>query len=378
MVPHLPLSPRVSRSASRRFSPRLWIAAAVVAGTCLTGSVAAASAAGPKVRQIAQKTELEKGLAFYRGQTITLIVPSNAGGVTDVAARDTAVAMAVFLHATINIEDLPGGSEAVGSTAAAHANPNGLTFGTVVTSIPIQDNVLGNVVFNFNFEHVPFLGSAPAVDQTIASLTSSPYTKWQQIFNSSSPLPMVTGLPTGNTIFARLFAAAFPELNIKPLDAYTSTTASLAGFLRGDAQLSFDTLADNGPAAANNEARVLLEYSVPPKVSPYYKILKSVPTFAEVAAKYPPKTAAEKLAYKTFNSLVGLPVLTFFAPIGTGGPQVTALQAALKFSLLHNSVESQYSTIGLTPGWYSGAQTKSIYITAYAAAAADASVIKGP
>ncbi len=105
--------------------------------------------------------------------------------------------------------------------------------------------------------------------------------------------------------------------------------------------------------------------------------MKKVPLFSTVAKLYPPKTASEKLAYKTFQALVGLPVLTFFAPIGTAGPEVTALQAALKFSLTNKGVEKQYSVIGLTPGWYSGQQTKSFYIAAYAAAGLDKSVIAG-
>jgi tripartite-type tricarboxylate transporter receptor subunit TctC len=74
---------------------------------------------------------------------------------------------------------------------------------------------------------------------------------------------------------------------------------------------------------------------------------------------------------------VGLPILTFFAPIGTPAPQLDALQAALQFAQTNKGVEKQYSTIGLTPGFYSGSVTKAKYVAAYNAAAQDASVIEG-
>lgn len=58
---------------------------------------------------------------------ITLIVPSAAGGSTDVTARKTAELMAEHLGTTIVIENRPGGGTLIGSRHVAQSEPDGYT-----------------------------------------------------------------------------------------------------------------------------------------------------------------------------------------------------------------------------------------------------------
>ncbi len=57
-----------------------------------------------------QPTALQKGLAFYKGKTVTFIIPSAVGGSVDQLGRDVGAEMGQYLHATFNYENIPTGN----------------------------------------------------------------------------------------------------------------------------------------------------------------------------------------------------------------------------------------------------------------------------
>ena len=63
----------------------------------------------------------------YPNQTITLVVPFAAGGLTDVPARILAAMMQERIGQNIVVENKPGGSGAIGATFATRAAPDGYT-----------------------------------------------------------------------------------------------------------------------------------------------------------------------------------------------------------------------------------------------------------
>ena len=82
--------------------------------------VLALAAAGPAAAQ-------EK----YPSQPVTLIVPFNAGGGTDLVARAFAEALKRELGQPVTVQNLPGAGSAVGTTKLHGAKPDGYTLGMV-------------------------------------------------------------------------------------------------------------------------------------------------------------------------------------------------------------------------------------------------------
>ena len=67
----------------------------------------------------------------YPSQPVTLIVPFNAGGGTDLVARAFAEALKKELGQPVTVQNLPGAGSAVGTTKLHGAKPDGYTLGMV-------------------------------------------------------------------------------------------------------------------------------------------------------------------------------------------------------------------------------------------------------
>src|SRR5690625_405097 len=76
-------------------------------------------------------------MAQYPNNTIKLVVPFGAGGITDLVARHLAEEFSKQIGETVIIDNKPGAGGAVGAQVAASARPDGYTLfmGTVGTQI---------------------------------------------------------------------------------------------------------------------------------------------------------------------------------------------------------------------------------------------------
>lgn len=69
-----------------------------------------------------------------KGKAITLIVSWDAGGITDILARQLAAAMEKELGTPVQVVNKPGGAAQIGHTEIAKSKPDGYTFGS--TNLP--------------------------------------------------------------------------------------------------------------------------------------------------------------------------------------------------------------------------------------------------
>ncbi len=68
--------------------------------------------------------------ADYPARPVQIIVPYNAGGGTDLAARVLAQTLEKYLGGTVIVRNQPGGGGSIGTSATLHAKPDGYTLGT--------------------------------------------------------------------------------------------------------------------------------------------------------------------------------------------------------------------------------------------------------
>lgn len=94
------------------------------------------AAAAPTKAPAAQPTAAAPAAttAYPKGQSITIIVPYNAGGATDIATRLIASLMEKDLGSPVQVVNRPGAGSQVGVTELATARPNGFTIG--ITAFP--------------------------------------------------------------------------------------------------------------------------------------------------------------------------------------------------------------------------------------------------
>ena len=87
--------------------------------------------------------------ASYPERPVTMVVPYNAGGGTDVLARIIAAGASKVLQQTIVVENKPGASGMIGSNAVAKSRPDGYTLElTAADTHGINPHVYSNIPYD--------------------------------------------------------------------------------------------------------------------------------------------------------------------------------------------------------------------------------------
>src|ERR1043166_9616215 len=91
----------------------------------------------------------------YPSPTVRIIVATAAGGTTDLAARLIAQWLTDKLGQAFVVENRTGGSNNIGTEAAAHASPDGYTLFMANSVNAINTSMYSNLSFNFSIDLIP-------------------------------------------------------------------------------------------------------------------------------------------------------------------------------------------------------------------------------
>ena len=353
---------RVRRLRNHRAGRRAWLA--IVSAACVALAASACGSGSPKPDSAA--TGSGPDLSYFNGKTITMIAPDNPGGSFDQWSRLVAPAMGKYLHATVNVENIPPGNTVVGQNTLAHAQPNGLTVGWLNAIEDVSFKITsGSSGLTFNPADEDMI-AAPGQNITVwVTDPASHYTSWKSIVNAKSPVNTLDVTSGTADLYLRAVYGAY-GVKSKIITGYESSKLLAAGFLRHDAPVAEEEFTVFADAISSHEARPVLVTNPVPKSDPGTKSLLSVPSIAQMAKDFPPKTAKEKAALQEVVALVNLPGNILSAPKGTPAGELAALQAAAKYALTSASVSKQAETEGLTPGYFSGPACQQGYKTALA------------
>lgn len=339
----------------------LFVLAAVLFAAC--GN----SASQPSSKGTANETPLEKGLAFYKGKTITFIAPDKPGGGFDQYTRTYAPYLESYLHATINVLNVPAGNTVTGQNQVASSTANGLTVGWLNAGSDVEDAVLGLPGLTFNPLNVALLGGTAPYNDAIVALTSPACSSWTNraalVHNSTAQNPVKELIQTtGTTTFVLVLANAVFGVHASTASGYASSSDLLQGFQRGDGCVVIDPVSTLGPLVAGGQARPLLLNVALQPTNTYAKYFASTPTIATAETQYatsittPLQTAGEKALNSAATSTRG-----FFAPAGTPSAQVVALTAAFKSASENKTLQSQLVKQGNPTGYQLPTAERSSY-----------------
>jgi tripartite-type tricarboxylate transporter receptor subunit TctC len=91
----------------------------------------------------------------YPARTVRIIVATAAGGTTDLAARLIAQSLSDKLGQAFVVENRTGGSNNIGTEAAAHAPPDGYTLFMANSVNAINTSMYSNLSFDFSTDLIP-------------------------------------------------------------------------------------------------------------------------------------------------------------------------------------------------------------------------------
>jgi tripartite-type tricarboxylate transporter receptor subunit TctC len=310
-------------------------------------------------------TPLEKGMAFFKGQTITLNIPTAAGGGYDIDSRDLVPGLESFLGASINVVDYATGASIPGQDATARAVPNGLTIGLLETASDITLAATGQVGLNFNPSHLTFLGGFPITTGLLIDHTTDPYASFASLKTATTANPVTVCEITDNSsaIQLNLVLEAY-GVHFRAVTGYTNSTTEESGWVRGDCQLIFVSDAGLAPYVKGGTGRALATTNAEPSSFVYYSQLVGVPLFKTLLADTKGMSKLEKTADAYAKIALATPTTAFAAPNKVPAAQYLALRAAFKEVLHLQSVKNALEDRGEDAGYVGPGTEKAGYLSA--------------
>lgn len=294
------------------------------AGSSTTAAASGSTSSGSNPPSIANNP--------FAGKTVRLISSGPAGSTHDLACRAVAPLLAKYLHATVDVVDMPGGGQLKAWNYLAAAKPDGLTIGTS----DIQ-GLLANYWEKVpnetkNIQNLTYLGF-------VAGGTGGGSKVLFSVNTSKAPLTSIFTLVKDHTTPVKYLGSvgdvSVPMLtkiyNIPhvSLTSYSNSLAELQGILRGDGQLSNKTWGGSWASfVTSGKGKVLLVWSMRSS----WKVEPNVPTLATLLKKDPPATPQEKAALEAdATALDG--GMALMGPAGIPSKQKSILDAAIKWAV---------------------------------------------
>jgi tripartite-type tricarboxylate transporter receptor subunit TctC len=214
----------------------------------------------------------------YPDQTVTLIVPSSAGGGSDSIARILAEAASPIFGQSIVVENKPGASGTVGTDLVAKAKPDGYTWGLIGNAQAANVSLSDDLPFDLLKDLAPAtqVNASPHVVvvhpslevKTLAELVALAKEKPDTLNYASAGVGTVTFLAT--EIFKDQAGMMMTEI------PYQGGGESLRAVVAGETQVYFSPLAVALPFIQDGKLRALAVTS-----KERMSLLPDVPTVAE-------------------------------------------------------------------------------------------------
>lgn len=354
----------------RRWTPAVTLAVAISSLLigCLPASAATNSASKSKSCKSSNglnitSSEICKGLAYFRGQTVTIIAPGPPAGQFDDTAASIQPFLGSFLGATVNILMSPTGNTITGQDAAEAAPPTGQTVGMLNLLADASDVLTNQPGLNFNPKRVATLEGTGATPSVLVSSPGSPYTSFASLVASKTPISMLT-VTSGsvNTIYRAWMGAL--GIDVHFISGYSNAAIDVSGLVRGDGPVTYSGLTNLGSFIAGGQARPLAINTPVPVGTMYRKYVDNLPTIAATLKQYGPKTkSAQKVisAMEAANSIGGP---AYFYQTKVPQDRVLAMEAAMAWGMHQSAYKTSMLNDDLNPKIYSPAQVKASYVSA--------------
>ncbi len=219
------------------------LSAAVLAITALTAGCA-------------DRGGVSEDAADFPSQDITLVVPYDAGGASDLAARTLAAQMEDELGQSIIVENRSGGAGSVGLEYLASQSPDGYSIGY----LPVETVMLGYQGYDVDPSDFDLIGQMVSVPATVAVPTDSPYETLDDLVEAARAEP--GSVSVSNSGAGSIWEAATSELGQAtdtdfqpvPFDGGAPAVTAAVG---GQVDAVVAGISETAPAHADGQLRVL-------------------------------------------------------------------------------------------------------------------------
>lgn len=191
---------------------------------------------------------------FFKGKTVTLVVPFKPGGGTDVSARQLAPLLSKFLpgEPTVQIENIEGANGVLGANQYAKRNPDGLNL--IMTSASTNmAYIFGDSAVDYSFDDWTPIVGVPAGAVIFAS-TDTGIEKSEDIFDVEPGELIYGGITPGGGEMPRILGFHLLGADVKTVFGYDSRATLQIAFQQGEV-----TIDGQGTSTFNENIMPLVE-----------------------------------------------------------------------------------------------------------------------
>lgn len=204
----------------------------------------------------ADRGDVSEDAADYPSQDLTLVVPYDAGGASDLAARTLAAQMEETLGQNIVVENRSGGAGSVGLENLAGRASDGYSIGY----LPVETVMLGHQGYDVDPADYDLVGQMVSVPATIAVPADSPYETLDDLVEAAQDDP--GSVSVSNSGAGSIWEAATTELGLAadaefqpvPFDGGAPAVTAAVG---GQVDAVVAGISETAPAHADGQLRVL-------------------------------------------------------------------------------------------------------------------------
>jgi tripartite-type tricarboxylate transporter receptor subunit TctC len=262
-----------------------------------------------------ETTAAAEGVSF-EGETITLVVPYDAGGGFDQYARGVAPYLAEELGADVVIDNRPGAGGLIGANVVFQAEGDGLTIGIINYPGAVFGALTEQEGVSFDNSQWQVLGRIAAVSPMIYAGADSGFATWEDVVASESDVVFSLGGVGSDAYYGTAVIGNALGFPYQLITGYDGTSEQNAAVLAGEAQLTFASL-DSASSFLESGDGVPLVYLSEERAADY----PDVPTIIEVAGDSENIMSALAAVYSLERIIV--------APPGTPDEIADALGEAL-------------------------------------------------
>lgn len=353
-------SSEVHSMRARRRSIKATVISAVMVSSLLTVAIPAFGSANDAPAKT--MTPLQRGKAFYKGQTISIVAPDQAGSSIDIELLDLAPYLQQYLGAAgINVTANGAGDGYPAMDAFAKAPADGLSLGVLNLGSVISAALTNTPGANFNPADEQFLaGLAPSDEMLIAS-PSSPYKTFAEIKASTTPIrTLVTASGSTNTEIRTIFGIL--HVNAQFVSGFSGTGPLVQGYESGDGPLTFMGLATWGPLIQGGQAVPIMVLNHPPVGVRYRSLISNTPTISQIFKKYPVKSKHDQTVEKVILDFFNLDQIVSAQP-RVASYKVLAVREAFKYAFAQQAFKNEMLAIGNSPSLIAPSVEKQQYLT---------------
>ncbi|WP_102346529.1 tripartite tricarboxylate transporter substrate-binding protein [Bacillus sp. Marseille-P3661] len=181
---------------------------------------------------------------YFKGKTITFIVPYNPGGGYDTVARSLAPKLEELTGAKLVVKNLPGGGGNLGTNTLFNSKNDGLTIGILNGTQIVNSDLFGSESegVQYDIDRFSYLGRVNEEDMVVYTKNGGNYKSIEDLMKSEQPITFAVGAPTDNLFAGLVIMQEALGIPFEIIPGYSGSAEMELAVLNGEVDGTYATL----------------------------------------------------------------------------------------------------------------------------------------